>query len=168
MKRKKKIVVAAHCLLNVNAKIRPLAGQPGTYLHALSPYLEQGAGIFQLPCPENSFLGMARWGMTRNQYDTPAFRAHCRQILNVPLHEIRSLVEDGCTIEAVVGMDKSPNCGANLTCTGFSGGEICGSDTLADQSARLEFIPGKGLFFQILDQMLKTYDINARFTGISE
>lgn len=145
----------------------PLARQPGAYMAALAPYLEKGAGIFQLPCPENSYLGMKRWGMTREQYDTPAFRAHCRDILKSPVNQIQNLVQNGCVIETVVGMDKSPNCGANQTCVGFSGGEIC--ETVLDgQMADLRYIPEKGLFFQILDQMLKACGINVRFTGISE
>ncbi len=168
MDRKNRIVIAAHCILNVNAKIRPLAKEAGTYINALTPFLEKGAGIFQLPCPENSYLGMKRWGMTREQYDTPAFRAHCREILTSPIHQIRNLVENGCTIEAVVGMDKSPNCGANETCTGFTGGELCSPDILAKQMAHVRFIPEKGVFFQILDQMLQAHDIHVRFTGISE
>lgn len=161
-------MIAAHCILNINAKIRPLAKVSGAYFHALTPYLERGAGIFQLPCPENSYLGMKRWGMTREQYDTPAFRTHCRDILASPVHQIRNLIQNGCAVEAVVGMDKSPNCGANETCTGFTGGEICSPEILAEQTSRLRFIPEKGIFFQILDQMLQTHDIHVRFTGISE
>ncbi|WDP91941.1 MAG: hypothetical protein HUN04_20375 [Desulfobacter sp.] len=168
MNRKNRLVITAHCILNTNAKIHPLAQRPGTHLDILAPYLERGAGIFQLPCPENAFLGMNRWGMTRDQYDTPAFRDHCRQLLAAPLAQIRSLADNGCKIEAVVGMDKSPNCGANQTCIGFTGGEICGPGTLADQSGRLKFIPEKGLFFLILDQMLREANLNVPFTGISE
>lgn len=167
MNRKNRLVIAAHCILNVNAKIPPLAKQPGTYMEALTPYLERGAGIFQLPCPENDYLGMKRWGMTREQYDTPAFRAHCRSILTAPVNQIRNLVENGCVVEAVIGMDKSPNCGANETCIGFTGGEICDGRPAA-QEANIRFIPEKGIFFQILDQMLKAHNINAPFTGISE
>ena len=168
MNRKNILVITAHCLLNTNAKIHPLAQVPGTHLDVLAPYLEQGAGIFQLPCPENAFLGMKRWGMTRDQYDTPAFREHCRRLLSPCVAQIRSLADNGCRIEAVIGMDKSPNCGANETCVGFSGGEICGAHTLANQKDLLKFIPEKGLFFLILDQMLKQVNLDVRFTGISE
>ncbi|MCG8564619.1 MAG: hypothetical protein MI747_06000 [Desulfobacterales bacterium] len=168
MNRKNILVITSHCLLNTNAKIHPLAQAPGIHLDVLAPYLEQGAGIFQLPCPENAFLGMKRWGMTRDQYDTPAFREHCRRLLSPCVAQIRSLADNGCRIEAVIGMDKSPNCGANETCVGFSGGEICGAHTLANQKDLLKFIPEKGLFFLILDQMLKQVNLDVRFTGISE
>lgn len=168
MKRKNSLVITAHCILNVNAKIYPLARQPGTHLEVLAPFLEKGAGIFQLPCPENAYLGMKRWGMTYEQYDTPAFRTFCRKLLTPPVNQIHNLVTNGCIVEAVVGMDKSPNCGANETCTGYSGGEICSPGTLEKQQRALEFVPGKGLFFRILDGMLTERSINARFTGISE
>lgn len=167
MNRKNRLVIAAHCILNVNAKIPPLARQPGTYMEALTPYLERGAGIFQLPCPENDYLGMKRWGMTREQYDTPAFKEHCRNILKAPVNQIYNLVQNGCVVEAVVGMDKSPSCGANETCIGYTGGEICGA-SLDGQMANLRYIPEKGIFFRILDQMLKDCQIHVPFTGISE
>ena len=38
--------------------------------------MSEDVGVIQLPCPEATFLGMRRWGMTREQYDVPAFRRH--------------------------------------------------------------------------------------------
>ncbi|MDJ0622385.1 MAG: hypothetical protein QNJ17_05440 [Desulfocapsaceae bacterium] len=74
MNRGRKILIVCHCILNINAKIQPLAPVQGVLTETIRPYLDDGCGLFQLPCPEVSYLGMNRWGMTREQYDHPAFR----------------------------------------------------------------------------------------------
>ncbi len=73
MRRSQKVVVLCHCLLNANVKVRPLASYEAVLPAILNGF--PSAGLFQLPCPETSFLGLSRWGMTREQYDQIG-RAH--------------------------------------------------------------------------------------------
>jgi predicted secreted protein len=167
--RSREIVVVAHCHLNANTKVHGLACYPGVRADVMGPLIEQGAGIVQLPCPEATFLGMKRWGMTVEQYDTPAYRRHCRDILGPVLDTLVSLVEDGCTIRAVLGVDGSPSCGVEETCSGYEGGEV--EELLAGRilapCARRS--PGRGVFMEEFEAALRSAGLgDTPITGIGE
>lgn len=119
MRRSKKILVTCHCLLNANAKVYPLARFGGVVTDAMGQFIDSGCGLFQLPCPELSYLGINRWGMTKEQYDHPNFRIHCQDILKFPVLELSALAQAGYELVGILGMDGSPNCGVNLTCKGY-------------------------------------------------
>jgi len=168
MKRSRKLLIVCHCLLNANAKIYPLALTGGVYREVLEAYIQKGRGIFQLPCPELSYLGVNRWGMTREQYDHPNFRAHCKEILKHPVNQIETLCQEDYEIEGVLGMDGSPNCGVNLTCEGFSGGEIRSQSDIASQIQKQRSVHGQGIFMGILADMLQSRNIFTDFFAVSE
>lgn len=168
MKRSRKVLIVCHCLLNANAKIYPLALTEGVYHKVLEAYIKDGTGIFQLPCPELSYLGASRWGMTREQYDHPNFRSHCREILKHPVNQIETLFQTNYEITGVFGMDGSPNCGINLTCEGFTGGEICSQNDIASQIENLRFVHGRGIFMGTLAEMLQSRNIFTEFFAVSE
>jgi len=162
-----KVVVMAHCHLNSNTKVRGLACYSGARLEVVLPYLQQQYGIVQLPCPEATFLGMKRWGMTREQFDTPAYRRHCETLLGPVIDTLRALAEDACSVECVVGVDGSPSCGVNRTCVGYEGGEV---EDLARNgslpSARLT--SGYGIFMEILRERLVQAGLKVEFGGVDE
>ena len=110
MNRSRKIVIVCNCLLNANAKIRPYALCPGVDTAALGPIISQGIGLVQLPCPETSYLGMTRWGMTKEQYDTAGYRAHCRTILGPVLLEIAAYARAGYELLEILGPNPALNC----------------------------------------------------------
>jgi predicted secreted protein len=167
MRRSSKIVVLCHCLLNANAKVRPLATYPAALPSTLHAY--PAAGRFQLPCPETAFRGLNRWGMTREQYDQPAFRRHCRRLLEPCLDQIEALLRDGCVLQALVGVDGSPSCGMFRTCTGYRGGEISSPSTdAAGQVGGLAMVPGHGVFMEELLSMLKERGIDAPAMAVDE
>ena len=83
----------------------------------------EGAGIVQLPCPESTCLGMNRWGMSRDQYDHPSYRSHCRRPLLLPtVDQLAGFARAGYEIIGVIGVDGSASCGVTLTPVGFTGG----------------------------------------------
>lgn len=168
MKRSRKVLMVCHCLLNANAKINPLALTAGVYHQVLEPYIRDGTGIVQLPCPEISYLGVNRWGMTREQYDHPNFRSHCKDILKHPVNQIEALFQANYEITGVLGMDGSPNCGVHLTCEGFIGGEICSQNNVTSQIESLRFVNGRGIFLEILAEMLQSKNIFTEFFAVSE
>jgi predicted secreted protein len=168
MKRSKKILVLCHCLLNANAKIFPLAVCGGVYQTVVKPYIDDDVGLVQLPCPEVGYLGMNRWGMTREQYDHLHFRAYCRQILQPTMYQLRAYVDAGYQLLGVIGMDGSPNCGISRTCTGFSGGEICSQVDIARQKELLKTVAGRGVFIGILEQMLEEQNISLPYLAVAE
>ncbi len=163
MKRNRKIVVLCHCLLNSNAKVAGLAQYGGAFAPQVEKCLASGAGIIQLPCPETTYLGLQRWGMTRNQYDTPFYRRHCRNLLAPYLDQILEYREHGYHIEEVVGVDGSPSCGVHVTCEGYCGGLV------DDQpSPSIQQVAGKGVFLGELFAMLQENDIALPFSAIDE
>ncbi len=168
MKRSRKILIVCHCLLNANAKIYPLALTGGVYCEVLETYFRDGTGIIQLPCPELSYLGANRWGMTREQYDHPNFRFHCKKILKDPVNQIETLLQANCEFSGILGVDGSPNCGVNLTCEGFTGGEICSQSDIDSQMQALKYVQGRGIFMEILADMLQSKNISGEFLAVSE
>jgi predicted secreted protein len=169
MERGKRILVACHCLLNANAKVFPLARYPGAFLPALRPFLEDGTGIVQLPCPETVYLGMARFGMTREQYDHPRFRAACREMLGPQVDQLSAFVAAGYAVTAVVGMDGSPSCGVFRTCLGYRGGEPGAPESdLPGQIAAGRIAPGTGVFMEELRAMLADRGLHVPFAAVDE
>ncbi len=168
MHRSKKILVTCHCILNANAKITPLATVGGVLVDAVCDYIAVGCGLFQLPCPEATYLGMNRWGMTREQYDHPNFRAFCRDILRYPLSQLQAFAQAGYELVGVLGMDGSPNCGVTVTCAGYRGGELCSQSRLGDQIKSLRFIAGKGVFMTELLAMLREAGLQPQLFAVRE
>jgi predicted secreted protein len=148
--RSREIVVVSHCHLNVNTKVGGLADYLGARGELIAPLVAEGVGIVQLPCPEATFLGMKRWGMTVEQYDTPAYRRHCRAILGPVVDTLTALAEDGCAIREVLGVEGSPSCGVATTCAGYTGGELEGN-ARPQACAR---VAGKGVLMDELRSML--------------
>ncbi|MDO8963971.1 MAG: hypothetical protein Q7W30_05685 [Coriobacteriia bacterium] len=165
--RSRRVVVVAHCHLDVATKVHGLADYPGARADLIVPLIEQGVGIIQLPCPEATFLGMRRWGMTRQQYDTPAYRRHCERILGPTIDTLSVLAADGCAIEAVLGVDGSPSCGVDRTCVGYEGGEIeavfaAGDPPVATDAER------SGVFIEVLRSALGAAGLTVSFHGVDE
>ncbi len=165
MKRSKKLVLLAHCILNVNSKVIGLAQYAGALESVVVGHIRRGCGIIQLPCPETTFLGLKRWGMTREQYDTPFYREHCRKILRPYMQQLEDYLANGYVIEEIVGVDGSPSCGVNLTCAGYCGGEM---DDASRQHSNLREISGRGIMMEILVELLAEKGIDTTFSGISE
>ncbi len=163
MNRSKKIVVLCHCLLNSNSKIGGLAHYPGALLPVVNKHLASGAGIVQLPCPEMTYLGLKRWGMSKDQYDTPFFRRHCNKVLTPYVDQIVEYQNNGYRVECIVGVDGSPSCGVKHTCHGYCGGMI---DHEHPQS--VQETEGSGVFIEELRKMLKQHSISVPFEAIDE
>ena len=167
MKRGNKIYIVCHCLLNSNAKIYPLADTKGVYVNDLKHLFENGTGLVQLPCPETCYLGMNRWGMTREQYAHKAFRDFCRTLLYPTMLQISAFVQAGYTISGVAGMDGSPNCGINQTCIGYQGGEICPEFALGGCSD-LKMVSGRGVFMEIFEELLREEGVVTPFVSLHQ
>lgn len=167
MKRGKNVFIICHCLLNSNAKIFPLADTSGVYVNDISPLMKIGVGLVQLPCPETCYLGMNRWGMTKEQYDHQAYRDFCKTILYPIMLQITAYAKAGYSISGVAGMDGSPNCGITKTCLGYRGGEIC-YNSASDLSSELELVSGRGIFMEIFEELLKVEGIVPPFVSLHE
>jgi predicted secreted protein len=159
--RSRRVVVVAHCILNANAKYVGGATYSGANVAAVEPYLRDGIGIVQLPCPETSFLGMSRWAMTRNQYDTAAYRRHCGDILRPTLDTLEEFARAGYAIEGVVGIKGSPSCGVTETCEGYAGGEVGGTHSC-------QRVAESGVMMTVLAEMLAERGLGVALTDIGD
>lgn len=165
--RTRRVAVLAHCHLNVNTKVHGLAAYAAARGDLLRRLVDEEIGIVQLPCPEATYLGIHRWGMTREQYDVPAFRRHCRALLAPVVDTLVALADDGCEIVAVYGVDGSPSCAVLSTCEGYEGGEI---DLMlrGDAPPAAHPIAGRGILMQELADMLESAGLAIPMIGIDE
>ena len=90
----RKILFVSHCILNTAAKVVRY-GDTGkkeeeSRLEFVVKTVEQGIQLVQLPCPEFTLYGPGRWGHTREQFDNPFFREHCRKILSPVLTQMKA------------------------------------------------------------------------------
>jgi predicted secreted protein len=106
--------LVAHCLLNQNAKVGDAARCVGVYSPVVDALRDKGWRIEQMPCPELAFAGLGRWWEVIEQYDTPAYRAHCRRIAATMADMIAVRVSRGEEV-MLVGVDGSPTMGVNVT-----------------------------------------------------
>jgi hypothetical protein len=109
LRRSKEVVVVAHCLLNANTRVEPLAAWSGVH-----PVMEaigrSGLGIVQLPCPELASEGLDRPQRDREEYDTAEYRTACERTARAVAAQIRAHRAAGHHVRAVVGVAGSPSC----------------------------------------------------------
>lgn len=110
MQRSKRILFVSHCILNQNTVIENGARAEGAILSATEWAMKEGFGILQLPCPEFTFLGLNRPSMTYEEYNTPEYRRHCREILTPVLNQAIEYQKNGFEITGLLGIQNSPSC----------------------------------------------------------
>lgn len=168
MKRKKKIVLVCHCVLNSNSKVEGLSQYEGVFKEYVNIIANKGIGIIQLPCPEMIMYGIKRWGHVKEQFDNLFYRQECRRILEPIIQQIRNYVDFGYEIVGVVGIDGSPSCGVNFTCSGNFGGEIVDSCQIDNILDSLKEVNGSGVFIEELKKYLQEINLEIPFISINE
>ena len=153
----------AHCLLNANSKVDEGARSPGVSLPVVSLLRERGCTLRQMPCPELAFAGTRRFWAVREQYDTPAFRAHCRKLAAPVAAQIRADLAAGHRV-VVVGIDGSPTMGVELTA---SSDEWGGRPDKPDDED-YPVTPGPGIFTETLIELLDPERPQVRIVGIGQ
>ena len=142
----KKIAIVAHCLLNQNAKPYLRARFSGIVAPVLDALIEEEFALFQLPCPEVAFAGLHRFSQVIEQYDTPKYREHCRDLSIHVLNQIEHYVRKSYKM-IIVGIDGSPSCGIHFT---GSSADWKGYPKLAPISDEYPVREGEGVFIQEL------------------
>jgi predicted secreted protein len=110
MQRSKRILFVSHCILNQNTVIENGARVEGAILSATEWAMKEGFGVLQQPCPEFTFLGLNRPSMTYEEYNTPEYRRHCREILTPVLNQAIEYQKNGFEITGLLGIQNSPSC----------------------------------------------------------
>ncbi len=143
-----KIIFVSHCILNQNAKVRGIAVFPGAVRPIVDLLLDRGIGIYQMSCPEMTYLGALRWGQVRDQYDSPMFRRHCRALAEQALEQAAEYRRGGYEVRGFVMVDGSPVCGLKKTPQSAVEGQVWGGMTRYIPSQH--FVSGQGVFCEIL------------------
>lgn len=164
MQRGKKIIVVAHCYLNQNARVKPYASRKGSFKELIQPLIAADFGIIQLPCPETTACGLNRWEAVTEQYDSPAFRRHCRNILQPYVDQLVEHHKVGDKIYAVLGVPFSPCCG----CENNPSHKNWGGQIMNKQAPNLELTPGPAIFMQELMKLAKEAGLKLNFMDICE
>ncbi|MEC0242191.1 hypothetical protein P4H66_20510 [Paenibacillus dokdonensis] len=110
MQRNKQILITSHCVINQNTVIHGEARSAGVMKSAVDWASEQGYGIFQLPCPGFTYLGLDRQPMTEEELDTPAFHDHNFRILQPVIEQLKVYQNHGYEIIGGVGISGSSSC----------------------------------------------------------
>ena len=153
----------AHCLLNANAKVDEGARCAGVSMPVLGLLREHGATIRQMPCPELGFGGTRRFWAVREQYDTPAYRAHCRRLAEPVAAQVRDDLANGARA-VIIGIDGSPSMGVELT----AADEGWGGRPDKPRDEDYPVTPGAGLFTESLLGLLGDCVTSVRAVGIGQ
>ena len=152
----------AHCLLNQNAKVRGGARCPGIYAPLVEVVRARGWRIEQMPCPELAFAGLNRFWAVREQYDTSAYRRHCRRLAAAVAGAIAAHVEAGREV-VIMGIEGSPSMGVWITSSDPGRG---GRPEWPEGTE--ELTAGEGIFIEELRAELAVRGIaEPRVTGIT-
>ena len=130
--RSRRVVFVSHCLLNENVRFLGGATRAGAVCEVVDPYLRDGVGIVQLPCPEqHAWGGVLKRSMLR-LYGRPILRrravrrsfvAVARRVTEFEYArlarraaaEIADYISCGFEVVDVVGVGASPSCGVTTT-----------------------------------------------------
>lgn len=168
MKRNKKIVLLCHCILNCNSKVEGLSTYKSMIKDLIDILYKNHIGMIQLPCPEMHIYGIKRWGHVKNQFDTSFFRNQCKDILSPTVNQVKNYIDNGYSVIGVIGIDGSPSCGVNLTCTGNFGGEFSCEENYKKCINTLTMVNEEGVFIEELKALLAENKISLPFTALLE
>ncbi len=154
--RSKKLVFAAHCLLNPNVKVPGIAKHAGVLGGLMKLLADQGLGVVQMSCPVAEQLGLDRPLGTDSieQYDTPDYRKACAKQAEVIRKQIESFQSQGIRVMAILGVEGSPSC------------SVVSVPMMKDGNRSM--VPGAGLFIQALEKTLGEAGLTVPILGIPE
>lgn len=110
MKRSKRVLLVSHCVLNQNAVVKPLARAQGAFNDLIQMILEENIAIYQMPCPENDFLGLMRAPMSYEEYQSHEYSDTCDRLADRVASEIQRFKDDDVEIVGLLSIGESPTC----------------------------------------------------------
>jgi len=128
--RSGQVVFVSHCLLNANTRYPGGAFWRGAATELIEPYINNGVGICQLPCPEQlAWGGVAKrsivWFWGRPRAYRPAklglrlflayTRLRYRRLAKAVARQVADYVANGVEVLGVIGVEGSPSCGVTTT-----------------------------------------------------
>jgi uncharacterized protein YbbK (DUF523 family) len=177
--RSRRVVFVSHCLLNQNVRYLGGASQPGVVTAAVEPFIRDGVGICQMPCPEQAVWGGVTKRVLLRAYGSertalyrlrgillPAFLAYTRQRYRPIARRVAAAIADyvgsGFEVVGVVGVGDSPSCGVVHTLDVRRALPVVASfdpNTIEraafnDRAVRACIVRGRGMFIEALQREL--------------
>ena len=154
------IVFLSHCLLNNLSKVEPFENRNKELISFL---LKNKVEIVQMPCPEYTLYGGRRFGQVKEQYDTPFFKKHCKNISESMVDQMNEYIRNGHNIIGIFAIKGSPTCGYLHTVSGPSwGGEI--NNRTQELLNNTFLVKESGIFIEellkILPEKLKIFEVD--------
>jgi hypothetical protein len=115
-----------------------------------------GVGVIQMECPEFSLYGNPRPPKSKDDYDTPRFKAKCRDIAQRTLNALgtgKHGQPPGMEPVAVLGFENSPSCGVERTSKTIEGS--------------MSPSPGRGHLMDALEREMELRGFNTPYIGVS-
>jgi predicted secreted protein len=144
----RRVALIANCLMNQNAKVCDGARYRGMVNPVVQALLSRGYRLQQLPCPELAFAGVRRWWAVYEQYDTPAYRDHCKRLAQAIAPLIEQSLRHGDEV-ILIGLDGSPSTGVRFT---SSKPEWGGRPNRPNDD--WDIVPGRGIWIEELEAEL--------------
>ncbi|WP_022666103.1 CD3072 family TudS-related putative desulfidase [Desulfospira joergensenii] len=169
MKRSKRLIFLAHCILNVNSKVQGIAEYKSAIKELICFLIDHDVAMIQLPCPETEILGLNRWGHVKDQFEYPFFQTQCRSLLEPIVGQVRMYHECGYRIEGVIGIDGSPSCGVHKTCRCPSWhGDFSNTKKTWTKIKQMEWENEPGIFIENFRSLLDDAGIHIPFFAVDE
>ena len=154
--RSKKVILAAHCILNQNARHVDCADFPATMKPLLAVLQEKELGIIQMPCPELMALGLGRdrdvppLDTVREALELPDANERLKPLIDDIVYQIKEYQFQGFEIVGILGKNGSPACGVETT--SLPGGPA----------------PGEGVFVRLLRERLRAEGLDIGIKGVDD
>lgn len=169
-----KVLFVAHCVLNTASKVvmdenEDMQKEAALRKRLLKMAVEKDIQFIQLPCPEFTLYGSKRWGHVSDQFDNGFFRKHCKSLLELPLMEMEEYLAnpDRFGVLGFVGIEGSPSCGVNLTCTGPWGSSKSTGQEWAEIVDQCRMVNKPGVLIQVLIEELNKRGIDIPIYGLN-
>lgn len=170
LNKNKKIIIICHCLINSNSKVYNFGIVKEDFEQRkkdlINLFINNNIGIIQLPCPELTCYGCNRWGHVKEQFDTPHFRKTCKTLLENYVDQIEDYIKNDFSILGVIGINGSPSCGVDKTCSGKWYGELSSNENLSNMLSSLTVVDEAGVFIEELISIFKTKNIKIPILGL--
>ncbi len=154
--RSKKVVFAAHCILNQNARHVDCADFPSAMKPLVSFLQERELGISQMPCPEMMALGLGRdrdvppLDTVREALELPDAQGRLQPVIDDIAYQIKEYQFQGFAVVGILGKNGSPACGVETT-------------SLPEGEA-----PGEGVFIRLLKTRLRAEGLSIGIKGVDD
>jgi len=149
MNRSKKIIFAAHCLLNQNARAKTVAKCSGAVKEFLNFCVKNNYGIVPIDCPQLMFEPMDRRPETKEFYNNKKSRKISETVAKKVIEQMKLYRRNGYKIEGIYGVEGSPTCGAVKT-------------HVRNKENKVVSVEESGIFFEELERVLKNNHLSVK------